>query len=198
MKLAIADPPYLGRGARWYGDGRGHFNKERNSDNHPKASEWDSPAAHLILVDRLAHEFDGWAIAGAPDSLALYLSACPPDVRVMVWNRGNGIPSGSRIGSQWEFVIAYVPESRRGRGVHLATSDVLTCGVPNMSGFVGAKPPAWTRWVLDVLGYVPGEDELHDMFPGSGAVAAAADGMLELVSAGQPHSSVNSSGKDPA
>ena len=35
--------------------------------------------------------------------------------------------------------------------------------------------------MLDVLAYQPGEDELHDLFPGSGAVAAAADGMLELV-----------------
>ena len=42
------------------------------------------------------------------------------------------------------------------------------------SGFVGAKPDAWTRWVLDMLGYQPGDDEVDDLFPGSGAVAPAA------------------------
>lgn len=180
MKLAIADPPYLGRGARWYGDGRGHFDRKRNSDHHPEAASWDEPDAHIQLVKQLVTEFDGWVVAGAPDSLRVYLDACPPDVRTMVWYRGNGIPTGARVGSQWEFVIAYIPMERRGRAIGLATSDVLYCGVPNMSGFIGAKPPAWTRWVLDVLGYDPASDELHDLFAGSGAVAAAADGMLSL------------------
>lgn len=181
MKLAIADPPYLGRGARWYGSGRGHYNRPRNSDVHPEADIWDSPAAHVDLVERLCQEFDGWVIAGAPDSLSVYLPACPGDTRVLVWHRGNGIPSGSRVSEQWEFVLAYVPPTRRGRGRDLPTSDVLTAGVPKMAGFTGAKPPKWTRWVLDVLGYRPDEDELTDMFPGSGAVASASDGMLALV-----------------
>jgi hypothetical protein len=41
------------------------------------------------------------------------------------------------------------------------------------AGFVGAKPPAWTRWVLDALGYDPERDEVVDLFNGSGAVAGA-------------------------
>lgn len=45
------------------------------------------------------------------------------------------------------------------------------------------KPAAWTRWVLDALGYDPAVDEVHDLFPGSGAVTAAADGMLSLAGA---------------
>lgn len=181
MRLAIADPPYLGRGDRWYGDGRGHFTRQRNSDHHEEAAKWDSPAAHVELMASLVREFDGWAVAGAPDSLGLYLSVAPADTRVLVWHRGNAIPSGSRVSEQWEFVLAFIPPSRRGRGEHLPTSDVLSAGVQNRSGFTGSKPSRWTRWVLDVLGYDPAADELVDLFPGSGAVSAAADGMLALV-----------------
>jgi len=47
-------------------------------------------------------------------------------------------------------------------------------------GFLGSKPPAWTRWVLGLLGYDPATDELTDLFPGSGLVAAVADGMLPI------------------
>lgn len=170
MRLAIADPPYLGRGDRWYGDGRGHFTRQRNSDHHPAASDWDDPARHVALVEQLVADYDGWAIAGAPDSLPIYLAACPSDVRTMVWHRGNSIPSGARVASQWEFVLAFIPEERRGHGSGLGVSDVLNRGVDNRSGFTGAKPSEWTRWVLAALGYEPGVDTLDDLFPGSGAV----------------------------
>jgi hypothetical protein len=174
VRLAIADPPYLGRSARWYGDGRGHFTRQRNSDHHPDASMWDDPVAHRDLVRSLVEDYDGWAIAGAPDSLAVYLEVCPADTRVLVWHRGNAIPSGSRVAEQWEFVLAYIPEQRRGREQGLATSDVLHRGVDNRSGFTGSKPPEWTRWLLAVLGYDPAVDTVADLFPGSGRVAAAA------------------------
>jgi len=36
----------------------------------------------------------------------------------------------------------------------------------------GAKPRAWTRWVLDMLGYDPDVDTVDDLFGGSGAVTA--------------------------
>lgn len=185
MKLAIADPPYLGRGHRWYGGGRGHF-KDRgiSADVHPEAAIWDDPEAHRALVTRLVDEYDGWAIALSADSLRIYLEACPADVRVLAWDRGNGIPSGARVSNQWEPVIVYIPKDRRGRRGDLAAADTLRAGVPYKSGFVGRKPDAWTRWVLAVLGYRPADDELVDLFPGSGSVSAAADGMLAHVGTG--------------
>jgi hypothetical protein len=81
-------------------------------------------------------------------------------------------------GADWEFVLAQIPESRRGRSSGLATADVLTLGVAWRSGFVGSKPDGWTRWVLAVLGYDPDADELVDLFPGSGRVSDAAAGVL--------------------
>jgi hypothetical protein len=39
--------------------------------------------------------------------------------------------------------------------------------------FIGAKPAAWTRWVLDAMTYDPESDEVFDMFHGSGSVTDA-------------------------
>lgn len=179
MRLAIADPPYLGRAVRWYGGGRGHFKTDGVlADVHPDAAEWDTPERHQQLVRDLCEQFDGWAVAGAPDTLATYLAVAPPDARVLVWNRANAMPDGARVKADWEFVLAQIPESRRGRSSGLATADVLTLGVAYSSGFVGSKPDGWTRWVLAVLGYDPATDTVDDLFPGSGRVAAAAGSVL--------------------
>ncbi|WP_053353925.1 hypothetical protein [Leucobacter musarum] len=51
--------------------------------------------------------------------------------------------------------------------------NVLTAGI-TPGGFSGRKPEAWTHWVLTMLGYDPAVDDLTDIFPGSGAVTAAA------------------------
>lgn len=72
MRLAIADPPYLGRAARNYGPdatrsgfGMGpnseHSGAGRTTGTHPQAHLWDNPATHAALVRSLA-EYDGWAV----------------------------------------------------------------------------------------------------------------------------------------
>lgn len=172
MRLVIADPPYLGRARRWYGDGRGHSAGRGRADEHPEAARWDDPAAHVELIEQLQAEADGWAIAAAPDSLPLYQQHAPSEARVAVWVRGNAVPSGSRIRSTWEPVLVRVPEGRSAHGTAAAVDDVLTAGVP-VGGFAGSKPHAWTHWVLSMLGYEPGVDQVHDVFPGSGAVTDA-------------------------
>lgn len=173
MKLAIADPPYLGRARRWYGDGRGHSGGRGRADEHPEANKWDDPKAHELLVDELEAEYDGWAIAMTPDSLSTYLRVAPVASRVASWTRGNAIPSGARVRSLWEPVLVRVPDERRAHGTGAIVDDVLTAGI-TPGGFPGRKPEAWTHWVLTMLGYDPEVDELVDVFPGSGAVAAAA------------------------
>lgn len=180
-RLAIADPPYLGRANRWYGTGRGSSGGRHVADHHPDARIWDQAETHRDLVRQLQDEYDGWAIAAAPDSLPVYLGACVGiQPRIMVWHRRNSPPSGSRVASMWEPVILCIPAGRSAHRTGLEVSDVLDAAAPRQ-GFAGSKPAAWTRWVLDALGYDPSADTLHDMFNGSGSVAAAADGMLSLV-----------------
>lgn len=170
-RLAIADPPYLGRANRWYGTGRGSSGGRHRADCHPEAALWDNPDTHRDLITRLSNEYDGWALAGSASTLHTILPMCPPDVRVMVWNVTNSFPSGSRITGRWEPVIVQVPADRRGRGTGARLTDVLSAAAPR-HGFTGSKPDAWTHWVLDALGYRPG-DTLEDLFPGSGAVSRA-------------------------
>lgn len=180
MRYAIADPPYLGRANRWYGSGRGHRAGVVRADQHPDAARWDRLEAHLDLLGQLDAEYDGWAYAAAPDYEHLLQPALPAGVRRLVWVRGNATPSGARVRSTYEIVLVKIPEGRAAYGAGLAVDDVLLAGVENRHRFAGAKPAAWTRWVLAVLGYRPGDDERTDLFRGSGAVANAVDGLLSL------------------
>lgn len=194
MKLAIADPPYpplfgerydlvgggvrvtaRSRARRWYGDGtRGH-NDSKPADFHEDAGRWDDLTEHRKLIEMLMAEYDGFAIATTPDGLGAY-HPLPISARIGVWHRMNTIPGGQNLLSKWEAVILFTPESRRARTAN-RVSDVLTANAQR-NDFAGSKPPEWTRWVLAALGYDPSVDEVVDIFPGSGAVAAAADGML--------------------
>ena len=182
MRFAIADPPYLGRAERWYGAaGRGHLkHEESRADVHPDAGVWDDPRRHVELVEQMMVRYDGWAIAmtSALPSLRVYASVAPDGAFFGSWVRTNAMPDGSRITKAWEPVLFFVPRELRGRDTAPSTADVLIEGVNVKAGFVGHKPAKWTRWVLGVLGYDPGRDTVDDVFPGSGAVSAAADGML--------------------
>ncbi len=186
MRLAIADPPYFGRAAVWYGDamtpsqtgknrgGTANISGPKPSDFHPDAAEWDTVAAHSALVHRLIADYDGWAIAMAHDNLRTYLPLIPAAVpiRIGIWRKPQNMPSGARVINTWEPVIVRIPEGRRAStGAVIFPPDSISVGRLN-SGFVGAKPPQWTRWVLDMLGYQD-DDTVDDLFPGSGAVSLA-------------------------
>lgn len=151
----------------------------RPADHHEDAARWDAPQAHDALVCELLDRFDGWAIAAAADSIPAYTRALDVGARLAIWNKPNQPASGSRVRNVFEVVLVYVPPQRRARSASLGCVDLLTAS-HEMSGFAGRKPPQWTRWVLAMLGYDPAADEVCDLFPGSGAVSAAADGMLPL------------------
>lgn len=178
-RLCIADPPYLGRAKRWYGAGGcGHGGGIGQADNHPEADKWDNPETHKNLVHELNANFDGWAIAMSVHSLSTYLEIVETDsrngYRVCVWHKPSAIQSGSRISNHWEPVLIKVPQDRKGwKSNAQRTKDVMSAN-PLRSNFMGAKPPEWTRWVLDLLGFQEG-DEVTDLFHGSGAVAAVLD-----------------------
>lgn len=180
MRLAIADPPYppfigsggrKNRASRWYGDGQRSL-KDRPSDNHPEAREWDEPARHRQLLLDLLDTYDGWAIATSPDGLAAY-GALPAACRIMAWVKPNASPGSHRLASKWEPVILYpAPGRRSNRNGVGQMSDVLIQSSPR-NGFIGSKPVEWTKWVLAALTYDASSDEVVDLFPGSGLVSQA-------------------------
>ena len=151
MKLAYADPPYLGRGS-YYG--------------YP---EWDRVERHGQLIDELVEGFpDGWAMSLTSSSLRVILPLCPDDCRVAAWVRPRAEPiPGIRPIYSWEPVIFRGGAAGRSRDFVSASSD-------RTGEIVGAKPIAFCRWVLDLLGYQADRDELVDLFPGSGIMGRVA------------------------
>lgn len=180
VRLAIADPPYPAfrgsggrkqRASRWYGDNQ-RASSDQPADFHADARLWDEDVTHRDLMERLMVEYDGWAIATSPDGLRAY-GTLPDAARVIVWVKPNGQPGAHRLRSCWEPVIVYPAPSRRSnRGGRGQIADTLTCPAPRI-GFIGAKPPQWTRWVLDALCFDATTDTLDDLFPGSGLVTAS-------------------------
>jgi hypothetical protein len=190
VNLAIADPPYPPnllaggghgvqmRASRWYSARPDHRRPYGSgyaaADHHPDAAAYDDPATHRALLDHLLAAYDGFAIASSWDGPHTVYAPLPVGCRVLVWHRPNAIPTGHRILSAYETVIVLPPLGRRARRPGtVPVRDLLTCPVPG--GFAGAKPAAWTRWVLDALSYDQATDTVTDLYPGSGAVTAAAD-----------------------
>jgi hypothetical protein len=156
MKFAYADPPYLGQGKKRYGD-------------HPEAGIWDSKEAHLDLIARLCNEFsDGWVLSCNPADLRWILPACPELTRVGAWVKPFHQIRPTSVQFAWEPVVFY-----GGRKIKLRrpmVRDWISHTTMRKTGTIGSKPEAFNRWVLDLLGYDPNEDEVHDLFPGSGGM----------------------------
>jgi hypothetical protein len=176
MKFAIADPPYLGRANRWYGEtGCGDGYGLGKADTHPEAYLWDNPDTHKNLIQTLFNDYDGFAIALTVHSLSTYMEEIKTNsrngIRVMAWIKPSAVPSGNRIQNVWEPVIIKMPQSRKNYKAGKSCKDVLTAHPPR-NGFVGAKPIEWTNWVMDAMG-VQGGDTVDDLFIGSGMVSEA-------------------------
>lgn len=170
MRFAYADPPYPGFADRYYGEHR----------------DFGGEVDHAALLDRLLSEFpDGWALSTSSKTLAYVLQLCDRYgigagsasrpfqslVRVGAWTRP--WPPGKAYApvSAWEPVLFY-----RGRRLEQQVLDWVHAGLPRdyPEKLPGMKPAAFSGWVFRCLGAMPG-DELVDLFPGSGAVAAAWD-----------------------
>lgn len=166
MKFAYADPPYLGQGAKHYGD------------LHDAAADCDTLEWHAALIGRLCDEFpDGWALSLHTPSLKAMLNLCPDDVRVAAWVKPfAAFKKNVTRAYAWEPVIF-----RGGRPIpptQPTVRDWIAESITMRRGFPGAKPAAFTWWVLEWLNVEP-EDEFVDLFPGSGAVAEAHQAWLE-------------------
>jgi hypothetical protein len=160
MILAYADPPYLGCGAKHY------------KQHHSLAADFDKVETHARLIERLSKEFpDGWALSLHTPSLRTLLPLCPEGARVGAWVKPfASFKPGVNPGYCWEPVI-FVGGRRRGRALP-TLRDYVSCNITLKRGLTGVKPEAVCCWIFDMLGMVPG-DEMHDLFPGSGAVTRA-------------------------
>lgn len=161
MKIAYADPPYLGSARKHYGR------------LHAEAQQFDGVTAHRDLIARLADHFpDGWALSCASTNLQTLLPLCPTDVRVAAWVKPfASFKPGVNPGYCWEPVIWRGGRMRRDR-TEATVRDWHSANITLRRGMPGAKPTSFCCWLFALLGLEKG-DELIDLFPGSGAVASA-------------------------
>lgn len=162
MRLAYADPPYLGQGAKHY----------RNE--HPDAAAWDTEAEHRGLINLLVNTYDGWALSASSPSLHVLLPMCPPEARIAAWVKPfAAFKVGVNPAYAWEPVI-FVPAPRKHDRSRPTTRDWFSHSITLKKGLTGAKPEAFCRWIFDLLRAEP-EDTLVDLFPGTGIVGRTWD-----------------------
>lgn len=158
-RFAYADPPYIGQAKRLYG---------RHKDY---AGEVD----HAELINRLERDYDGWALSLSMKSLPEILKLCPDNVLTLAWFKPIAPPLGDHRRYAWEPVIMR-PVRFYGPGY------VPTAVVSSPPGFtfretpathvIGEKPEGFAHWVFASAG-LKLDDEMIDMYPGSGAINKA-------------------------
>ena len=161
LRLAYADPPYIGLAHRYYGD-------------HP---DYDGEVDHGPLIDRLA-TYDGWALSCSSASvpaIAALLVARDVEARLAIWHRRPAPHKDARLVTAYEGVWIS-PARRVVPGSRERLTDVLL-GVESArirptlpTSVTGMKPPGFLVWLFKLLGAMPG-DSLDDLFPGSGMVS---------------------------
>lgn len=163
MRLAYADPPYLGC-SRFY--------------DHPDAAKYDEPEAHGDLMHRLDWGFDGWALSLSSTSLDKLLPMAPPGTRIASWVKPfAAYKANVRIAYTWEPVL-FKPGRDSSKDGAPVGRDHLSEPITLQKGLTGAKPERFCRWIADLLGYIEG-DELVDIFPGTGVMGRVlAQGVL--------------------
>jgi hypothetical protein len=167
MRLAYADPPYLGC-CRLY------------DHHHPDGLCWDDPATHKLLIERLQDEYrDGWALSCHTPSLSTLLPMVPADHRVAAWIKPfHAYKKGVRPAYAWEPIIyrggrnKNPPAPPKG-GKAITPKDFVIANITLKKGLTGAKPEKVCEAILDWLNVIPG-DEVHDLFPGTGVFGRVA------------------------
>ena len=158
--FAYADPPYLNQAKRHYG-------------SHP---DYAGEVDHAELIGRLV-AYDGWALSLSLKSLPAILRLCPDDVIVLAWFKPIAPPLGDHRRYNWEPVILS-PVRYYGPGYAptaiIASPPQFTFRPKPGEHVIGEKPQNFAHWVFAAAGLTK-DDELHDLYPGSGAIARAWD-----------------------
>lgn len=160
MNIAYADPPYPGCAHLYKG--------------HP---DYAGEVDHCELLYRLVEDYDGWCLhtssVALPEVLPMAVE-CDPAVRVMAWVKPfAAFKKNVPVAYAWEPVIvkaARKPVVKPG----MTYRDWIAEPITMKRGLTGAKPDRVCRWLFEVMGCEP-DDELHDLFPGTGAVTRAWD-----------------------
>lgn len=159
MKIAYADPPYIGCA---------HLYRDQES--------YAGEADHAELIERLQSDYDGWVLhaAATPKSMAVLAPLVEKieGARWMSWVKGfAAFKKNVSVAYAWEPVIVKAARkpvvSKR-----LVMRDWIQESITLRRGLTGAKPEAVCHWAFEMVGAHP-DDELSDLYPGTGAVTKA-------------------------
>lgn len=158
MRLGYADPPYIGC-AHLYRD-------------HP---DYAGEVDHAALLGRLQSEFDGWVLhtSATPEAIAVLAPLIVGlGARWMSWVKPfAAFKRNVSVAYAWEPVIVK-PARKPVVSKRLVMRDWIDSSITLKRGLTGAKPEAVCHWAFEMMGARP-DDELIDLFPGTGAVARA-------------------------
>ena len=163
MKIGYADPPYYGCGKLY-------------ADQHVDALLWDRQGEHRKLIHRLQNDFDGWVVhlSATPSSIALYSDIVKDmeGVRFCSWVKGfAAFKKNVSVAYAWEPVIIK-PARKPVVSKRQVNRDWIQESITLKRGLTGAKPAAVCHWAFELAAAHP-DDELTDLFPGTGAVTEA-------------------------
>jgi len=127
---------------------------------------------HQLLIRHLCDDYpDGWALSTSSTALQRVLPLCPDDVRVMAWVKPfAAFKANVNPAYAWEPVI--VRGGRKRTREQVTVRDWVSAVITLQKGTHGAKPKDFCFWLLDVLGFQDEDDELDDIFPGSGIMTS--------------------------
>lgn len=164
MRIAYADPPYVGCAHRY-------------RDHKDYAGEVD----HKELALRIGSgAFDGFILHGSSTSIAEVASLFDPKVvRTMAWVKGfAAFKRNVSVAYAWEPV--YVKAARKPVvSKRTVMRDWIECPITLRRGLTGVKPEKVCHWAFEMVGAHP-DDELFDMFPGTGAVTRSWESWRKL------------------
>lgn len=158
MKIGYADPPYVNC-AHLYRD----------------HSDYAGEVDHVGLIDRLQQEYDGWVLhaAATPASMAVLAPLVEgTGARWMAWVKPfAAFKRNVPVAYAWEPVIVK-PARKPVVSKRLVMRDWTQCPITMKRGLTGAKPEAVCHWAFEMAAARP-DDDLDDLFPGTGAVMQA-------------------------
>lgn len=152
LRIAYADPPYIGCA---------HLYKD-----HP---DYAGEVNHRNLIFDLTANYDGFILHASAPSLPEIAGIIPEDSRIMAWVKPfAAFKKNVSVAYAWEPVII---RSARKPVVskRLVMRDWIDCPITMKKGLTGVKPEKVCHWAFEMVGATP-DDELVDLFPGTGAV----------------------------
>lgn len=162
LRLAYADPPYPGN-AHLYRD-------------HP---DFGGEVDHVQLVRDLRDGFpDGWALSTSAQALQDVLAICTAEgvrVRVASWHKGERPTKSYGPLNAWEPVLFTGGRASLATGATRRVDTLVyhaRARLTDSERVIGAKPAEFLWWLFNLLGAQP-QDDLVDLFPGSGGVSRA-------------------------